>query len=196
MSRSVDLSITKTHVVGNFSARNQRCSTRSASGNGTGVGLEQEDNTITVTDTVPTGFSYVSGTGTDQQCRGPGGHVQSPAAARAGRNAPDLSLTVLPGQTAAPSKVNTAVVSSRQSDFNTANDARERHDQRRAAEPLTSTKTVSDLNARRCESRRHAALRSRCAKRRVCLAPNVRVHGRHPANVMQLQRRDRCRLAP
>src|SRR5262245_27527129 len=144
---SVDLSITKTHT-GNFSAGTNGVYTIRVS-NGTGVGLEQEDNAITVSDTLPTGFSYVSGTGTGWSCSAAGQTVtcNHPPPLAMGATLPDLSLTVLPGQTAAPSKTNTAVVSSASLDFNAANDTATDLTNVSLPDLSTSTKTVTDLNA-------------------------------------------------
>ena len=180
---SVDLSITKTHV-GNFSAGTNGVYTIRVS-NGTGVGLEQEDNTITVTDTLPTGFSYVSGTGTGWTCSAAVQVVtcNHPPPLALGATLPDLSLTVLPGQTAAPSKINTAVVSSASLDFNTANDTA--NDTTNVVLPnlSTSTKTVSDLNAG--DANPGDTLRYTITLRETTgvPAPNVRVTDDIPANV-------------
>ncbi len=100
-----------------------------------------------------------------------------------GATLPDLSLTVLPGQTAAPSKINTAVVSSASLDFNTANDTA--NDTTNVVLPnlSTSTKTVSDLNAG--DANPGDTLRYTITLRETTgvPAPNVRVTDDIPANV-------------
>ena len=180
---SVDLGITKTHV-GNFSAGTNGVYTLRVS-NGTGVGLEQEDNIITVTDTLPTGFSYVSGTGTGWSCSAAAQVVtcNHPPPLAMGATLPDLSLTVLPGQAAAPSKTNTAVVSSASLDFNTANDTATDLTNVVLPNLSTSTKTVSDLNAG--DANPGDTLRYTITLRETTgvAAPGVRVTDDIPANV-------------
>ena len=180
---SVDLGITKTHV-GNFSAGTNGVYTIRVS-NGTGVGLEQEDNIITVTDTLPTGFSYVSGTGTGWSCSAAAQVVtcNHPPPLAMGATLPDLSLTVLPGQAAAPSKTNTAVVSSASLDFNAANDTATDLTNVVLPNLSTSTKTVSDLNAG--DANPGDTLRYTITLRETTgvAAPGVRVTDDIPANV-------------
>lgn len=180
---SVDLSITKTHT-GNFSAGTNGVYTIRVS-NGTGVGLEQEDNAVTVTDTLPAGFSYVSGTGTGWTCSAAGQTVtcNHPPPLAVGATLPDVSLTVLPGQAAAPSKTNTAVVSSASLDFNAANDTATDLTNVVLPNLSTSTKTVTDLNAG--DANPGDTLRYTITLRETggVTAPGVRVTDDIPANV-------------
>lgn len=116
----VDLRITKTHT-GNFNMGSNGAYTVRVS-NGS-VAMDSELSTITVTDTLPTGFSYVSGTGTGWSCGASGQVVtctHAPPIAPGGA-LPDLTLTVAVGSTALVASVNTATVSSGSYDADTSN---------------------------------------------------------------------------
>ena len=110
--RVTDLSITKTHV-GNFNMGGNGTYTLRVS-NTSGVVLDPELNTVTITDTLPTGFTFVSGVGTGWSCGAVGQVVtctHAPPLAP-GSSLPDVTLTVAIGPTALPASVNTATVSS------------------------------------------------------------------------------------
>jgi uncharacterized repeat protein (TIGR01451 family) len=118
----VDLRITKTHT-GNFNMGSNGAYTIRVS-NGA-VAMDSELSTITVTDTLPAGFSYVSGTGTGWSCSAAGQVVtctHAPPVAPGG-SLPDLTLTVAVGPTALVASVNTATVTSGSYDADTSNNA-------------------------------------------------------------------------
>lgn len=119
--RVTDLSITKTHV-GNFNMGGNGVYTLRVS-NTAGVVLDPELNTVTITDTLPTGFTFVSGVGTGWSCGAAGQVVtctHAPPLAP-GSSLPDVTLTVAIGPTALPASVNTATVSSTTYDISAAN---------------------------------------------------------------------------
>ena len=119
--RVVDLSLTKTHV-GNFNMGSNGSYTLRVS-NAAGVALDPEVNTVTITDTLPTGFTFVSGVGTGWGCSAVAQVVtctHAPPLAP-GASLPDLTLTVAIGPTAPVAAINTATVSSASYDLNVAN---------------------------------------------------------------------------
>ena len=119
--RVTDLSITKTHV-GNFNMGGNGVYTLRVS-NTAGVVLDPELKTVTITDTLPTGFTFVSGVGTGWSCGAAGQVVtctHAPPLAP-GSSFPDVTLTVAIGPTALPASVNTATVSSGSYDISAAN---------------------------------------------------------------------------
>ncbi len=116
----VDLQLTKTHP-GNFNAGSTGSYTLRVT-NGA-VAMDPELGTVTVTDTLPTGFSYVSGTGTGWSCAAAAQVVTCthPPSLAPGASFPDLTLTVAIGPTALPMSVNTATVSSQNFDLDLSN---------------------------------------------------------------------------
>ncbi len=116
----VDLQVTKTHT-GNFNmGANGVYTIRVTNG---AVAMDSEIATVTVKDTLPTGFSYVSGTGTGWACSAAGQVVtctHAPPLAP-GASFPDITLTVAVGATALVASVNTATVSSTSYDATPAN---------------------------------------------------------------------------
>jgi uncharacterized repeat protein (TIGR01451 family) len=100
-----------------------------------------------------------------------------------GATLPDLSLTVLPGQAAAPSQTNTAAVSSASLDFNATNDTATDLTSVVLPNLSTSTKAVTDLNAG--DSNPGDTLRYTITLRETggVPAPGVRVTDDVPANV-------------
>jgi uncharacterized repeat protein (TIGR01451 family) len=116
----VDLRLTKTHT-GNFNmGSNGSYTLRVTNG---AVAMDSEISTVTVTDTLPTGFSYVSGTGTGWSCSAAGQAVtctHAPPVAPGG-SLPDLTLTVAVGTTALVNSVNTATVASGSYDADSSN---------------------------------------------------------------------------
>jgi len=119
--RVVDLSITKTHV-GNFNMGGNGTYTLRVS-NAAGVALDPEANTVTITDTLPTGFTFVSGVGAGWSCSAAGQVVtctHAPPLAP-GASLPDVTLTVAVGPTAPPTAINTATVSSASYDLDATN---------------------------------------------------------------------------
>jgi uncharacterized repeat protein (TIGR01451 family) len=116
----VDLQLTKTHA-GNFNAGSTGVYTLRVT-NGA-VAMDPELGTVTVTDTLPAGFSYVSGTGTGWSCAAAGQVVTCthPPSLAPGASFPDLTLTVAIGPAALPMSVNTATVSSLNFDLDLSN---------------------------------------------------------------------------
>ncbi|HKU89710.1 MAG TPA: hypothetical protein VJP84_07940 [Steroidobacteraceae bacterium] len=112
------------------------------------AGVEREDNTVTVTDTLPTGFSYASASGTGWSCSAAGQVVTCTHAPtlNAGASFPTLTLTVNVTENAAASSTNSVTVSTPSFDSNATNNTAT--DVTAVAFPnlSTSTKTVQDLN--------------------------------------------------
>jgi len=118
----VDLRIAKSHV-GNFNAGGTGAYTIRVTNDA--VAMDPELNAVTVTDTLPAGFTYVSGTGTGWSCSAAGQLVtctRAPPLA-AGASFPDLTITVSVGTSAAVNSVNQASVTSASYDLNTANNS-------------------------------------------------------------------------
>jgi len=116
----VDLRITKSHV-GNFTVGGVGDYTIRVT-NGA-VAVDPELQTVTVTDTLPTGFSFVSGTGIGWSCSVAGQIVTCthPPPVAPGATLPDLTLRVSIGAGAQPLSVNTASVSSNSFDLDPSN---------------------------------------------------------------------------
>jgi uncharacterized repeat protein (TIGR01451 family) len=112
------------------------------------AGVEREENTVTVTDTLPTGFTFASASGTGWSCSAVGQIVTCTHAPtlNAGASFPTLTLTVNVLETAAAASTNSVTVSTPSFDSNTANNTAT--DATAVAFPnlSTSTKTVQDLN--------------------------------------------------
>jgi uncharacterized repeat protein (TIGR01451 family) len=112
------------------------------------AGVEREDNTVTVTDTLPTGLTFASGTGTGWSCSAAGQVVTCTHAPilNAGASFPTLTLTVNVTENAAASSTNSVTVTTPSFDSNTANNTAT--DVTAVAFPnlSTSTKQVLDLN--------------------------------------------------
>jgi uncharacterized repeat protein (TIGR01451 family) len=104
-----DLAITKSHS-GNFSAGTNGVFTLNVTNNGP----SSTSGTIKVTDTLPTGLTYISATGTGWTCSAAGQVVTctNPTILASGASAPAITLTVSVGAAAYPSVTNTATVSS------------------------------------------------------------------------------------
>ncbi|MDT7571339.1 MAG: hypothetical protein QOE05_1513, partial [Actinomycetota bacterium] len=102
-----DLTIAKSHT-GNFTSGTQGSYKISVANGGNGP----TTGTTTVTDTLPTGLSYVSASGSGWTCAGPAGVVTCTrtAAINAGSTAPDITLTVGVADAARPAVTNTASV--------------------------------------------------------------------------------------
>lgn len=115
-----DLSITKTATSG-FSVGNNATYNLSVTNNGP----QSASGTITVSDTLPTGLSYVSGTGTGWSCSAAGSVVTctnpGPVANGATMNA--ITLTVAVASDAVPSVTNTATAASTTFDQSAANNS-------------------------------------------------------------------------
>jgi uncharacterized repeat protein (TIGR01451 family)/fimbrial isopeptide formation D2 family protein len=107
---AVDLVVTKSHS-GNFAVGVNGLYTLTASN----IGLQATTGTITVVDTLPTGLTYVSATGTNWTCSfsSPNVTCTRTTAIAANDSAPPISLTVTPTAAAASASpvVNTATVS-------------------------------------------------------------------------------------
>jgi len=104
-----DMAITKSHS-GNFSVGTNGVFTLNVTNNGP----SPTSGTITVTDTLPTGLTYISATGTGWTCGAAGQVVTctNPTILASGASAPAITLTVSVGAAAYPSVTNTATVSS------------------------------------------------------------------------------------
>jgi trimeric autotransporter adhesin len=141
---AVDLGITKTHS-GTFIAGATGQYTITVSN---AAGFEREDNTVTVTDTLPTGLTFASGTGTGWTCAAVAQVVTCTHAPilNAGASFPPITLTVNVLQAAAASVTNTVTVSSPSFDANPANNTAT--DVTATLDPAltNSTKTVVDIN--------------------------------------------------
>jgi uncharacterized repeat protein (TIGR01451 family) len=141
---AVDLGVTLSHS-GTFVAGQTGQYTVNVSN---AAGVEREDNTVTVTDTLPTGFSFASGSGTGWNCSASGQVVTCTHAPtlNAGASFPTLTLTVNVTENAAASSTNSVTVSTPSFESNTANNSAT--DVTAVAFPnlSTSTKAVLDLN--------------------------------------------------
>jgi uncharacterized repeat protein (TIGR01451 family) len=106
---AADLSITKT-TASSFSVGSNAVYTLTA----TNSGPQSAAGTITVSDTLPTGLTYVSATGTGWACSAAGQVVTCTRAGpvTSGTTLPAITLTVAVGAAAAPSVTNTATVAS------------------------------------------------------------------------------------
>ncbi len=139
-----DLSITKTHS-GNFTVNTNGTYTLGVTNNGP----SDSAGTITVTDTLPTGLSFVSGTGTGWTCASP-----TPPAVTCtwsgtlteGQSTPNITLTVAVGNAAYPSVINSAVVAGPVFDNISANNTVTDTTTVLGPSFASSTKTVVDLN--------------------------------------------------
>jgi len=142
----VDLTVTKSHT-GNFisGSTGQYLITVS---NSNAAGIEREDNTVTVTDTLPTGLTFASATGTGWSCSAAGQLVTCTHAAplNVGSSFPPITLTVNVTGTASPNSVNSVTVSSPSFDLNSANNTVTDPTTVLLPDLSTSTKTVVDLN--------------------------------------------------
>ena len=178
----VDLSITKTHS-GNFVAGGTGQYTLTVA-NSSAALIEREDNTVTVTDTLPTGLTYNSATGSGWTCGATGQVVTCTHAAplNVGASFPPITLTVNVLETAPASVVNSAAVSTPSFELNSANNTV--LDTTTIVFPnlSTSTKTVQDLNggdAAPGDTLRYTITLSESAG---YAAPNVSVTDHIPAN--------------
>ena len=138
---SIDMSSSSTFTVGS------NASYTLSVANATGV--QAVDYLTTVTDTLPTGLTYVSATGTDWTCGVSGQVVTCTHAAplAAGSSFPDITLTVLVESEAYDSVTNTATVETAGSnDYTTSNNTATLTSSVAGSDLSTSTKTVSDIN--------------------------------------------------
>ncbi|HEY9880144.1 MAG TPA: hypothetical protein V6D29_16935, partial [Leptolyngbyaceae cyanobacterium] len=118
-----DLSLSKSHT-GNFSTGNNTY-TLAVTNNGPNIAR----GPITVVDTLPTGFSYVSASGTNWTCSASGQLVTCTSSNDMPVGSSTLNLTVNVSSSAASNSLNTATVSSSTTDPNTSNN--------KAADPTT-----------------------------------------------------------
>ncbi|MBC7983956.1 MAG: DUF11 domain-containing protein [Candidatus Obscuribacterales bacterium] len=140
----VDLTIAKSHV-GNFAVGTNGVYSITVSNL---AGSQPTDFPITVTDTLPTGLSYVSGTGTGWSCGATGQVVTCthPGSVTAANSLPVITLTVAVGNAAFPSVTNNATVNTPSFDPNAANNSASDVTTVLGPNLSTSTKTVQDLN--------------------------------------------------
>lgn len=140
-----DLSITKTHNGSNFTA-GQNGSYNIDVQN---LGPEIATGTATVTDTLPTGLTFVSGTGTGWTCSVVGQTVtcnNSAPSIALNAHLPALTLTVAVDGTAAASTQNTATVTHPMFDGTGGNSTSTDTVTVRRSNLSTSTKTMVDAN--------------------------------------------------
>ena len=140
---AVDFTIASSHT-GSFAAGGTGSYTLTATSNG--PDHYAPTDTVTVTDTLPTGESYVSASGTGWTCGDVGQVVTCTASnvtVNSGSSLPAITLNVSVANTVASSVTNTATVASNPNlDYNTANNTTT--DVTTITEPdlTTSTKTV------------------------------------------------------
>lgn len=130
---SADVSLSKTHT-GNFTVGQNGTYTLTVTNNG----LSSAAGPITITDTLPTGLTYVSSTGTGWTCSASGQVVTctNSSSLASGANS-SLTLTVAVGAGAATNVTNVATASSTTTDPNNANNT--------ATDPTTVT-PLADLS--------------------------------------------------
>jgi trimeric autotransporter adhesin len=142
----VDLSVTATHT-GTFVSGGTGQYTITVS-NANAAGIEREDNTVIVRDTLPTGLTFNSASGTGWSCSASGQVVTCSHAPtlNPGASFPPLTITVNVLENAAPSVVNNVVVSTTSYELVTANNTA--NDTTATLDPnlSTSTKSFVDLN--------------------------------------------------
>ena len=120
MPKFADLSVTKT-ASGSFVVGSNATYNISVTNNGP----HSASGPITVSDTLPSGLTYVSGTGTGWTCSASGQAVTCTTAGPVANGAtlPAITLTVAVGAAAAPSVTNTATVAGTTFDHVTTNDS-------------------------------------------------------------------------
>ncbi|MGH8399493.1 MAG: beta strand repeat-containing protein, partial [Gammaproteobacteria bacterium] len=140
-----DLSITKSHI-GNFSVGSNGSYTIAIHNNGPAA----TSGTTTVTDPLPTGLTFVSGTGTGWSCSAVGQNVTctTTTSIANGGNANPITLTVAVGSSAANPTNNTATVAVDSSIFDNISSNNSSTDATTILKPdlSTSTKDVVDTN--------------------------------------------------
>jgi trimeric autotransporter adhesin len=154
---TVDLAITKTHT-GNFTVGTNASYTLQVS-NGTGPGVIAVDYPITISDTLPTGLTFVSGTGTGWSCSAAGQVVTcshpNTGFLPPGQSLPALVLAVAVGNGVfGPANIaqnvtvaNTATITAVGTfELNTGNNSSTDTATVLGSNLSTSTKTVADLN--------------------------------------------------
>jgi uncharacterized repeat protein (TIGR01451 family) len=137
-----DLTVAKTHT-GNFT----RGSTGSYTVTVSNAGGAATSGTVTVTDTLPTGLTYSSATGTGWTCGAAGQTITCTRATAlaAGASYPAITVVVNVLQTAASSVTNTAAVSGG-GQTNTANDSSSDPTTVVSSSDLSLSKTVNNPN--------------------------------------------------
>jgi uncharacterized repeat protein (TIGR01451 family) len=140
----VDLSLQKTHS-GSFTVGTNATYTIAVSSE---PGSQQTDFPIVVTDTLPTGLTYLSGTGTGWNCGASGQVVTCSHAGplTAGTSLPPLALMVAVGNVAYPSATNSAQVTTPSNDPDPTNNVSTDVAAVLGSSLSTSAKTVQDLN--------------------------------------------------
>jgi uncharacterized repeat protein (TIGR01451 family) len=141
---AVDLSVTATHSGSFVSGSTGQYSITVSNA----AGMEREDNTVTVTDTLPTGLTFNSASGTGWNCSAAGQVVTCTHAPtlNAGTSFPVLTLTVNVLETAAANVNNSVTVSTPSYEFSTANNTATDATVVVFPNLSTSTKSVSDVN--------------------------------------------------
>lgn len=144
---AVDFAITST-PSGNFAAGGTGTYTLGVTSNGPDT--YSPTDTITVTDTLPTGLSYSSASGTGWTCGDVGQVVTCTASnvtVASGGSLPNITLNVTVANTVASSVTNTATVASNPNlDYNTANNTATNNTTIVEPDLTTSTKAVINTN--------------------------------------------------
>ena len=138
-----DLSITKSHT-GNLAYGNNATWTLTATNNGPATSA----GTTSVTDTLPTGVTYVSASGSGWSCSATGQTVtcNSTGTIASGANYPSISLTAFIGASAASPLANTASVSSSGGNFDNVSSNDSSTDTATLLAPDLSTSTKNVIN--------------------------------------------------
>lgn len=142
---AVDFAITSSHT-GSFTAGSTGSYTLTATNNG--PDQYSPTDTVTVTDTLPTGETYVSASGSGWSCGAVGQVVtctSSNVTVNSGSSLPAITLNVSVAANAAASLTNTATVASNPNlDYNTANNTATDVTAINVPDFSTSTKTVAN----------------------------------------------------
>ena len=143
---AVDFTVTSSHT-GSFNAGGSGSYTLTATNNG--PDQYAPTDTVTVTDTLPTGESYVSASGSGWSCGAVGQVVTCTASnvtVNSGSSLPAITLNVSVASNAAASLTNTVTVASNPNlDFNTANNTTTDVTTIVVPDLTTSTKTVANV---------------------------------------------------
>ena len=144
---AVDFTVTSSHT-GSFNAGGTGSYTLTATSNG--PDQYTPNDTVTVTDTLPTGESYVSASGSGWTCGAVGQVVTCTATnvtVNSGSSLPAITLNVSVATNAAASLTNTVAVASNPNlDFNTANNTTTDVTTIVTPDFITSTKTVANTS--------------------------------------------------
>ena len=135
----VDLAITKSHTAAVVSVGDQLTYTLAV----VNLGPTDDPATVSVLDELPTGLTFVSGTGDGWTCAAVGQTVTCERAGLEVGEAPDIALVVDVGVAAEPAVTNTASVTSPTTDIDPTNNSDDDPVDIRAVADLTLAKTIS-----------------------------------------------------